>query len=232
MIITIYFSLNSILSSVNEKGREYFTLRLSELDRKRSKTLENEEKEEKEKVVKVVASDEVGQSNDSLVLYQSKNVNQINVSDVLAFIKKIDSKFTYDDRYIVEEFVNQTLADSSADKYNSLSSVKKYINDIGIYKLLTNSEEEMQKFKENVNKLDDEVLTKYEKVNGFFDLENFIDYLDIEIRKNDPTIYVLVGDKNISFNDVNERVKTMYREEVYRGIKIIYKGNIYDYSLG
>ena len=231
MIITIYFSLNSILSSVNEKGREYFTLRLSELDRKRSKTIENEE-EEKEKVVKVVASDEVTQSNDSLVLYQSKNVNQINVSDVLAFIKKIDSKFTYDDRYIVEEFVNQTINDSSAEKYNKLSSVKKYIDDIGVYKLLTNTEDEMNTFKNNVNKLDDEVLTKYEKVNGFFDLENFIDYLDIEMRKNDPTIYVLVGDKNISFNDVSERVKTMYREEVYRGIKIIYKGNIYDYSLG
>ena len=45
-------------------------------------------------------------------------------------------------------------------------------------------------------------------------------------------IYVLVGNKNVSFNDVSDRVKTMYKEEVYRGIKIIYKGNIYDYSLG
>lgn len=232
MIVTIYFILKGILGSVNEKGKEYFTIRLSELDKTRKNNNENEEKEEKEKVVQVLLPNELNNNQDSIVLYQSKNVNDINVKDMLQFIKKIDSKFNYDDKYIVKEFVNQTLEDSNDDRYKRLTSIKKYIEKIGIYNLLTASEENMNKFKAEVNKADGEILTTYEKINGFFDLENFIAYLDIEIRKSDPTIYVLVGNKNISFNDVSERIKTLYREEVYRGIKIIYKGNIYDYSLG
>ena len=83
-----------------------------------------------------------------------------------------------------------------------------------------------------MSKIDSDLLYTYERINEKFDLENFIGYLDIEIKKNDPTIYVLVGNKNVSFNEVSEKVKTMYREEVYRGIKIVYRGNIYDYSLG
>lgn len=232
MILTVYLILKGIMSSVNEKGKEYFTLKLSELDKKNTPLIKEEKEEEKEKIVQVLLANELNQNQDSIVLYQSKNVNDFDVKDILQFIKKIDAKFNYDERYIVEEFVNQTLADSSDEKYNKLIAVKKYIEKVGIYKLLISSDEEMDNFKSEVNKIDDEIITIYEKINGFFDLENFIAYLDIEIRKSDPTIYVLVGNKNVSFNDVSDRVKTMYREEVYRGIKIIYKGNIYDYSLG
>ncbi len=221
------------MSGVNEKGKEYFTIKLSELDNqnKKEKNYEEEE-EEKEKVVQVLLPNELNQNQDSIVLYQSKNVNEFDVKDVLKFIKKIDAKFNYDDRYIVEEFAKQTIEDSSDEKYNKLVKVKKLIEKIGIYKLLTSNDEEIDEFKNEINKIDDEIVSIYEKVNGFFDLENFIAYLDIEIRKADPMIYVLVGNKNVSFNDVSDRVKTMYKEEVYRGIKIIYKGNIYDYSLG
>ena len=233
MIVTVYFILKSMLGSVNEKGKEYFTIKLSELDNQSKKTkVYEEEEEEKEKVVQVLLPNELNQNQDSIVLYQSKNVNEFDVKDVLKFIKKIDAKFNYDDRYIVEEFAKQTVEDSSADKYNKLVNVKKYIEKVGVYKLLTSNDEEIDEFKGEVNKIDDEIISIYEKVNGFFDLENFIAYLDIEIRKADPMIYVLVGNKNVSFNDVSDRVKTMYKEEVYRGIKIIYKGNIYDYSLG
>ena len=219
------------MSGVNEKGKEYFTLKLSELDKK-SKANQEEEEEEKEKIVQVLLPNELNQNQDSIVLYQAKNVNEFDVKDVLQFIKKIDAKFNYDEKYIVEEFVNQTVNDSSPDRFNRLTGIKKYIEKVGVYNLLIANDEGLKAFKDNVSKMDNELIYTYEKVNGFFDLENFLAYLDIEIRKSDPTIYVLVGNKNVSFNEVSDRVKTVYREEVYRGIKIIYKGNIYDYSLG
>ncbi len=231
MIVTVYFILKSILSSVNEKGKEYFTLKLSEIDSKKSGN-KNSEEEEKDRVVQVLLPNELNQGEGGVVLYQSKNVNDFDVKDILQVIKKIDSKFNYDERYIVEEFVNQTLSDNSTDKYNKLTQVKKYIEKVGIYNLLRDNEEEINEFKKEVSKIDNELIFTYEKINEHFDLENFIGYLDIEIKKNDPMIYVLVGNKNVSFNDVSDKVKTMYREEVYRGIKIIYRGNIYDYSLG
>lgn len=231
MIVTIYFILKGILGSVNEKGKEFFTIRLTELDANR-KVNKEEEKEEKVVVEQVLLPNELNQNQDSIFLYQSKNVNNIAVKDILQFIKKIDSKFNYDDKYIVTEFVSQTEQDSNADRFHRLTTIKKNIEKIGIYNLLIASDEKIEEFKNDINKIDDEILTTYEKVNGFFDLENFIAYLDIEIRKSDPTIYVLVGNRNVSFDEVSDRVKTMYKEEVYRGIKIIYKGNIYDYSLG
>ena len=232
MVITIYFILRGILGSVNEKGKEFFTIRLTELDNSRKVEKKEEKEEENTKIEQVLLPNELNQNQDSIVLYQSKNVNDIAVKDILQFIKKIDSKFNYDDKYIVKEFVNQTEEDSNADRFNRLTSIKKNIEKIGVYNLLIADEEKIKEFKDSINKVDNEILTTYEKVNGFFDLENFIAYLDIEIKKSDPTIYVLVGNKNVSFNEVSDRVKTMYREEVYRGIKIIYKGNIYDYSLG
>ena len=232
MIVTVYFILKSILGNVNEKGKEYFTLKLSEIDKSNQGSRVKEEEKERE-IVQVLLPNELNQQGDgSVVLYQSKNVNDFDVKDILQVIKKIDSKFNYDEKYIVEEFVNQTMADDSKEKYDKLVKVKKYIEKVGIYNLLRKNDAEIKEFKDEVSKIDSDLLYTYERINEKFDLENFIGYLDIEIKKNDPTIYVLVGNKNVSFNEVSEKVKTMYREEVYRGIKIVYRGNIYDYSLG
>ena len=232
MIVTVYFILKSILGNVNEKGKEYFTLKLSEIDKSNQGSRVKEEEEKEKEIVQVLLPNELNQGDGSVVLYQSKNVNDFDVKDILQVIKKIDSKFNYDERYIVEEFVNQTKADNSKEKYDKLVQVKKYIEKVGIYNLLRKTDAEIKEFKDEVSKIDSDLLYTYERINEVFDLENFIGYLDIEIKKNDPTIYVLVGNKNVSFNEVSEKVKTMYREEVYRGIKIVYRGNIYDYSLG
>ena len=232
MIITIYFILKGIINSVNEKGKEYFALKLSELDKNNNQKNENKEEKEEEPKNEVTTVSETPQGNGSIVLYQSKDVDDIDVKDVLQLVKKIDTKFNYDDRYIVDEFVKQTKDDNNREKYDKLTSIKKYIEKIGIYNLIIADEDTIQNFKNEVSKIDEDIITTYEKINEKFDIENFIAYLDIEIKKNDPAIYVMVGNKNISFDDLGERVKTIYREEVYKGIKILYKGNVYDYSLG
>ena len=105
MIITIYFILRGIINSVNEKGKEYFALKLSELDKNSNQKNENKEEKEEEPKKEVTVVNETPQVNGSIVLYQSKNVDDIDVKDVLQLVKKIDTKFNYDDRYIVDEFV-------------------------------------------------------------------------------------------------------------------------------
>ena len=232
MIITIYFILRNLLNSINEKGKEYFTIRLSELDKKQKDENGNIINNEESVKQTLNSTGEVSNSNDSIFLYQSKNVDDFDVKDVLNFIKKVDSKFNFDDRYIVEEFVKQTDMDNSNNYYSSLKTIKNHIKRIGKYNLVTNLNDEISKFKKYIMNENSELLSSYEKLNGDFDVENFISYLDMEIEKNDPTIYVFVGNKNVSFNDVSKRVKTIFKEDIYRGIQIKYKGNVYDYSIG
>jgi len=233
MILTVYFLLKGMLSKVNEKGKEFFVLKLSELEQSKKETDKKEEKKEIEKVEeKIVSNVDTNINQNNVILYQSKDLSDFDVKEVLQLVKKIDSKFNYDERYIVEEFVNQTVNDDTSLKYNNLVELKKFINKIGLYKLLRMSESETEKFKCDIIKYDKDILDSYLTINEKFDIEGFISYLDIEIKKNDPIIYVLVGNKNVSFDDVSDKVKTVYKEEVYRGIKIVYRSDIYDYSLG
>ena len=233
MIVTIYFILKGIFSSINEKGKEYFALKLSELDKKKPHNDEKKEEEKEEGTkTQVTVPEETNQNQGSIVLYQSKNVNNFDVKDVLQLVKKIDTKFNYDDRYIVEEFVKQTKNDNNTEKFNKLTEIKKLIEKTGIYNLLIANDESIEKLKNDISNIDSDIILRYESINECFDVENFIAYIDIEIKKNDPFIYVMVGDKSVSFDDLGEKVKTIYKEEVYKGIKILYKGNIYDYSLG
>lgn len=223
-----------MFNKVDEKGKEFFLFKLSELDQEKKEKLEKKEvnKEFVDVEEKNISNNNINVNQNNVFLYESKDLSDFNVKDVIQLVKKIDSKFNYDERYIVEEFVKQTLNDDTESKYNNLVDLKDYIKNIGLYKLLRMSNDEIEEFKCDIIKYDRDILYDYLSINEKFDLGDFISYLDIEIKKNDPIIYVLVGDKNISFDDVSDKVKTVYSEEVYKGIKIVYKNDIYDYSLG
>ena len=64
-----------------------------------------------------------------------------------------------------------------------------------------------------------------------FNMEDFIDYLNRLIELNDPTITVLVPSKNVNYDYIDKRVKTKVSENIYKGIKILYRNKIYDFSL-
>ena len=62
-------------------------------------------------------------------------------------------------------------------------------------------------------------------------IENFIDYLDRMKELNSPYIKILVGSRNENYNYLSEYIETIFSSKIYRGIKIIYKNKIYDFSL-
>ena len=62
-------------------------------------------------------------------------------------------------------------------------------------------------------------------------MEDFIDYLNRLIELNDPTVIILVSNKNINFDYIDQKIKTVVSEKIYRGIKILYKNKIYAFSL-
>ena len=60
---------------------------------------------------------------------------------------------------------------------------------------------------------------------------NFLNYLDYQLQSQSPFIYVLVGNKQENYDYLSDKVKTIYDEKIYKGIKIKYRNKIYDYSI-
>ena len=62
-------------------------------------------------------------------------------------------------------------------------------------------------------------------------IDNFIDYLDQLVNLNNPKITILVGNKSENYDHLSENIETVFNDKIYRGIKIIYRNKVYDFSL-
>ena len=122
-------------------------------------------------------------------------------------MKQIDYKFNVDNEKIIKMFIRDVVKidEEQIDKYNSLKEMKEYIDKKGVLQILTSNEEDLE--------------------------ESIVQDLDYEIGKCDPTIYVYVGDETKNYDKLNEHIKTIYSKDIYKGIKIIYLNQLYDFSL-
>ena len=66
---------------------------------------------------------------------------------------------------------------------------------------------------------------------NIFNMEDFIDYLNRLIELNDPTVTILVPNRNVNYDYIDKRIKTKVSDNIYKGIKILYRNKIYDFSL-
>ena len=69
------------------------------------------------------------------------------------------------------------------------------------------------------------------KENGFESKEDFIDYLNRLIELNDPTVVVLVPNDKVNYDYIDKNIKTKVSDGIYKGIKILYRNKVYDFSL-
>ena len=71
----------------------------------------------------------------------------------------------------------------------------------------------------------------YKSLNKKVSIDGFIDYLNELVDSNNPYITIYVGNKNENYDNLSKYIKTIYSDDIYKGIKIVYKNKIYDYSL-
>ena len=62
-------------------------------------------------------------------------------------------------------------------------------------------------------------------------IDNFIDYLDQLVDLNNPKVKILVGNKSENYDHLGNYIETVYDDKIYRGIKIVYRNKVYDFSL-
>ena len=100
-----------------------------------------------------------------------------------------------------------------------------------VYELMNLKPSEQEK---HIDRILDEsesfMIKKYIKMDKF-NINSFITELDTLIEKLDPKVYIYTGDKNSNYDFISDKIQTIYDSSVNEGIRISYKGKLYDYSL-
>ena len=60
---------------------------------------------------------------------------------------------------------------------------------------------------------------------------NVLDILEVTIKKYDPHIYIYVGSKEMNYQNLNSAIIMKYDATIYKGVKIYYHNQMYDYSI-
>lgn len=229
MTIAIFFLLRNAVKNVNKEAKVYFTLKTQEYTSNEDEI--EKDKEETKKEEKLQEKTESEQKQESTVVYVEEN-KDYEVEGLLEIVKKIDNKFALEYEKIIRKFIAEKTNNADLNQYINLKRMKDYIENIGIYNLITiENEKREQKMLTELRLIDEDILNRYILGRQQFNVEEFMNYLDYEMSKCDPTIYVLVGDKNKDYSNIDKRIKTIYTDKIYKGIKIIYKSKMYDYSL-
>ena len=235
LVVMMFFILKSTVKKINSQTKLYFVDKLQEydemIDKKEAKlNLINQEIKEKEikDYEEKKGLEKKNYEFDYQIIellnktkYQDKNLFELN--------KMIDEKFSIDYVWLIKKFLAQ-VQDNGAYQF-CLDFRKKFTSGV-IYELKVMSEEEQNRYmKQFLTEKEFFLYETYLRLNQKSDIDSFLDYLNELVDLNNPNILVYVGDKSTSYDYLSKYVKTVYSKEIYKGIKIIYRNHIYDYSL-
>lgn len=235
LVALMFFILRSTVRKINSQTKLYFVDKLQEYDYmidKREDKLNRINNEIKEKELREdrVSTDIRKGSYDfdyqfidllNKTKYQDKNIFELN--------RLIDERFDIDYVGLIEHFLSQVRDDGT---YQFCSSLKDKFTSEEIYRLRVMDEQERDQYLRDF--LSDREYFLYEvylRLNKNGDIDGFMDYLNELKDLNDPSVLVYVGSKSLNYDYLSKYVKTIYSKDIYKGIKIIYRNHVYDYSL-
>lgn len=234
LVVAMSLILKNAVKTIDDKSKSYFVDKLKEydylIDEKEKKLSELESELEKRKNgLKENSLSEVKPNYDfdSSIIdlltetsYLDKNIFAIN--------KKIEEKFIINYEDLIRDFLSNIKGDN---RYDFCLKLRDKFTPDEIYKIEIMLPEERNEYMRKF--LTEEEYKVYEIFlsSNKFNMEDFIDYLNRLIELNDPTITILVPSKNINFDYIDKNIKTMVSENIYKGIKILYRNKIYDFSL-
>lgn len=232
LVIITFLFFKRIVNKVNEQSKLYFTLKLQEYDEL------VKEKEEKLKQIKE-DNDNKEKSNEikedmskTPVIVLDDNKRKYQVDDLLKSVKKVEDRFKIDNEKILKQFLNNKPTKEELVRFNHLEKMKQEITKIGIYNIITSTDENLlNELFDKLRMVDVDIVDAFALNTTNPTVEDFLNYLENELNKCDPHIYVEVGDKNVNFDYLSDRIVTEYNEKIYKGIMVIYRNKMYDYSL-
>ena len=233
LIFLMYIILKRTVRIVNEQTKSYFVNKLQGYD-----DLITDRENKLNEIDELIKSREIGKEENKKELskggyafdtnvidlfnstqYQDKNIFELN--------KKIDETFVVNYEELVRDFLS--FCDDSKD-YEFCINLRKKFDSEQIYKLKSsfNMEEELKVF---LNEKEYKIYEAFKLIISDHSIENFVIYLDQLVDLNSPKVVILVGSKHENYDHLSEYIETRYNDKIYRGLKIVYKNRVYDFSL-
>lgn len=148
---------------------------------------------------------------------------------ILQKAKRIESKFNVDDEDIVKHFLKYGLVNEDNDTYLDLINTKNILSKLNPNILVNNVDKNL--ILKKIPKRVRVILEPLYCTSDTLRVLKLLDTIDVEIRKYDPKIYVYTGSKLKDYKNLNNRIITKYDSNIYRGVKIYYHNQMYDYSI-
>lgn len=241
LIITILISLMFLILKrtvriVNEQTKSYFVNKLQGYDDliqdKENKLQEIDELiKDREKRIN---DDKNGLEKNNNYVFDENTIDLLNRTDyydsnILELNRKIDENFVVNYEELIKDFLD--LCKDSKD-YDFCLKLRGKFNSDTIYELKSlMQEEQVLKLREMLSDKEYEVYNTFKLMLPASDIDSFIDYLEQLVDLNSPKVLIMVGNKSENYDHLSKYIETVYSNKIYRGIKIIYRGKIYDFSL-
>ena len=235
LIFLMYIILKRTVRIVNEQTKSYFVNKLQGYD-----DLIADRENKLNEIDELIKSREIGKEGNKKELtkggyafdthvidlfnstqYQDKNIFELN--------KKIDETFVVNYEELVRDFLS--FCDDSKDYKFCLRLRDKFDSEqIFNLKSMMNSDMELE-LERLLTEKEYRVYEAFKVIISEHTIENFVIYLDQLVDLNSPKVTILVGNKHENYDHLSEYIETKYNDKIYRGIKIIYKNRVYDFSL-
>lgn len=148
--------------------------------------------------------------------------------------KELKKKFKIDNKKTIKKFIDEHKStEEDLKTYEILVNFRKQFAAETIYKMLTLSQEDQYKIVSEVVKPKENKILQIEKrfKNNRLNILKLLKIVEEKIKKNDPIIYVYVGNDSLNYDNLGENIKTRYYKNMSEGVIIHYKGKMYDYSI-
>lgn len=230
LTLVMFFLLKKIVQEINHQSKEYFALKLQDYDdlvEEREKRLIELEKNKE----KIRLEEEGDSEQEAAVVCVSDKLPEYQVDGLLQKMKAIDEEFDLDNDRIVTLFLKENQSRANEMVHQELLALKKYLGQYEVYRKISGNKQLLFDIIQRLSPASQERINQYHLATNRFNVNDFLEYLEVEIRKSDPVIYIEVGDKDLNYDQWDARIKTVYNDKIYKGIRIRYQDKLYDYSL-
>ena len=234
LVVAMSLILKNTVKEVDKKSKSYFVDKLKEYDylidekEKRLSELESELEKRKNglKDNDVEASKPSYDFDTSIIdlltetSYLDKNILEIN--------KKIEEKFIINYEDLIKDFLANI---DDENRYDFCMKLRNKFTPDEIYNIEIMLQEDREDYFNDFLTKEEHLVYEIFTSSNSFNMEDFIDYLNRLIELNDPTVTVLVPNRNINFDYIDNKIRTKVSDNIYKGIKILYRNKVYDFSL-
>jgi len=249
MGVMIYFitaSLRIVTENANKKVNAYFISKLGEYDKdfkEKMNRLEElqESKEEVEQQIKILKMD-YNALNVSR-FYKPRPVIRDTYIPVAHYIdneffsdyKKAKRLLVMDKAQIIRTVFEKYPYEGNIERYNLANSIKDKLNYEAMYDLCTLPKlEQLQALNEGLTASEVDLLEEYIKSlldPDKFDIIGFINWIKFVVNEESPILTAYLGEEDEDYSDVADNVVCLYDKNVCEGIRIVYQGRLFDYSI-